>query len=104
MQMPWTQHLLPDGRTKPITMLVSNEHDEKIQTLLDAGYTFHAEMLRTGAISLTCENPCDDPEDVEDIAIELVSNGPGMKEAALRVLGTAWAHYEEEKTKCESPD
>lgn len=80
--IPFTQYLMPDGRTEAISIDMKDQalHD-KAAALIEAGYHFDIEMLRTGMVSMTCERNTDQGE----LYIRLCSNGPPVV-AAVRAL------------------
>jgi hypothetical protein len=73
VSIPFTQYLLPDGRTRPGAVERSGDIEEKARRIIDAGFRFEAEVLRTGEVSLTVF----DPEEEVDVDIEIGDNLPG---------------------------
>lgn len=80
--IPFTQYLLPRGERREGGFEVAADVFAKAQTIIDAGHRFEAEILTTGHVSLTIHNV----EAEEDVAIELVPNGPGVREAVCRLV------------------
>lgn len=88
-EIPFTQYLLPDGRTRPIRWeCTSHEQEVKARSLLDAGARFEAEMLQTGQISLTVEMVGNDGEP-HTMAHEICTNDPAVIEAVARLVENA---------------
>jgi hypothetical protein len=74
MGIPFTQYLLPDGRTR-------DEHIDRpadIEAIADrfikSGGRYECEVLTTGEVSLTAV------KDDDDVAIVLCQNAPGVGE------------------------
>jgi hypothetical protein len=67
--IPFTLYIPPHGRWDTLDYEVSKEVGKLASELIEAGYHFDAEILRTGEISLTCER---NGEDEECVAIEIV--------------------------------
>lgn len=80
--IPFTQYLRPNGRTAPVEIGRSAEVEQKAQEIMAAGYRFECEHLTTGHASLTIH----DPRIEEDVAIEVVPNGPGVPAAVDRLV------------------
>jgi hypothetical protein len=78
--IPFTQYLRPSGRTADILITRSHEIGTDAHALIDQGVVFESELLTTGEVSLTAE--------LQDhvLAIEVVPNGPGVKEAVDRLV------------------
>jgi len=51
----FTQYLLPNGERREVEIEVPADIQEQADYLIAAGQKFEAEILRTGAVSLTCE-------------------------------------------------
>ena len=87
--MNFRQYLMPDGRTKDISIDRPEEIEEMAGLVVHRGGRFEIEMLsvnRDGGdeISVTCVH-----EDM-DIAIELCLNGPEVPEAVDKVVRAAY--------------
>lgn len=82
MSIPFIQYLLPDGRRRDISIERDQLTEVKANAILDKGFHFEAEMLRTGDISLTIH----DPENEEDVAIEICKNGPEVLKAVDKLI------------------
>lgn len=81
--VPFTQYLLPNGRTKQVAFGVTGETAVKARSILDKGCKFEAEMLPTGMVSLSVS------DGEQDIAIEVTPNGPEIPEAVVRLVEAA---------------
>lgn len=81
--IPFTQYLRPDGRAKEVVL----HHEENVEAaareLIASGLRFEAEVLVSGEVSLTVT------DGEEDIAIELVPNGPAVSDAVVRLVQSA---------------
>lgn len=82
MAIPFTQYLLPNGRRAPTEIERGPEVEAKAREIIAAGYCFECELLTTGHVSLTIA----DPLEQEDVAIEVVPNGPGLGEAVDKLV------------------
>lgn len=82
MAIEFTQYLLPDGRRTTSEIERGAEVEAKAREIIDAGYRFECEVLRTGHVSLTIA----DPREEEDVAIVVVPNGPGIGEAVDKLV------------------
>lgn len=87
----FTQYLLPDGRKKSITMDAPADIAGMANTVKERGGVFEAEILTTDEVSLTVLY------NEEDIAIEVVPNGPGIGEAVARLVKSALTHLNGEE-------
>jgi hypothetical protein len=86
VNIPFTQHLRPDGRERPLTVDAPTELEAEVKTLLEAGVTFNAEVLRTEYaynIALYAEKGAD------LLAMELCPNEPSVHEALKRLITQA---------------
>lgn len=88
--IPFTQYLLPDGRTRQIKWeCTSHEQEVKARALLEAKAYFEAEMLAySGDISLTCEIKGNDGE-MHTLAHEICENNPAVIKAVERLVERA---------------
>jgi len=69
--IPFTEYVLPHGRQK--TTYFQTDNDEvfaKAQQIIDAGYVFEIETLRTGEVSATIVDPVEEM----DAAITVMPN------------------------------
>jgi len=67
--IPFRRYHLPNGRqTEEVFSCANEEVVRQAQTIIDQGYRFECEFLRTGEFSVTCF----DIEDEVDICIEFV--------------------------------
>lgn len=81
--IPFTQHLMPDGRRVPQWIERPPEIEARARELIALGFSFHCEMLSDfRSISLTIEGSNDEG----DLAIELCANGPAVLEAVDRLV------------------
>jgi len=85
MAIPFTQYLLPDGRTTEVTINRPEAVEKQARVVSEHGWRFECELLTTGDVSLTVF----DPTKGEDVAIELVPNGPLVPPAVDRLVGQA---------------
>jgi hypothetical protein len=92
MSIPFTQFLRPNGRQRFATIDRPEEIEAQALAVIRAGGRFTAEVLRTGHASIACEY-----ED-EDIAIEVVMNGPKIPEAVDKVVKSAYKQLVEKET------
>lgn len=82
MSIQFTQYTLPHGRRSTTEIERGADVEAKAREIIAAGYRFECELLRTGHVSLTIT----DPNEGEDVAIELVPNGPGVGEAVDKLV------------------
>lgn len=79
----FTQYLMPNGRQDTVWIERPDAVVEKAKTLRAAGFRFECEMLSDyQTISLTIH----DPQAEEDVAIEVIPNGPAVPEAVDRMI------------------
>lgn len=84
MAIPFTQYLRPDDRRVAISIERDPEIEELARRFISAGGWYEAEHLATGHVSLTA---ClERPEGDNDIAIEVVPNGPEVPNAVDRLV------------------
>jgi hypothetical protein len=85
---------MPDGRTVPQWISYPLEIDHEVWALserraaglIDAGYSFHMELLSDWrTVSLTVEAP----DDSGDFAIQTIINGPGVPGAIVALIDDA---------------
>ena len=89
MLIPFTQYLLPNGRTRTVNWeCTSHEQEIKAQSLLDAGAKFECEMLQTGQVSLTCELK-DNTGEMQTLAHEICANDPEVVKAVAHLVESA---------------
>ncbi len=82
MPVPFTQYLLPNGRRRLITIEVDSDVQEMAEDIIREGHRFEAEVLTTGEVSLTIF----DEDTEEDVAIVLVRNRKGVREAVQEMI------------------
>jgi len=81
--IPFTQYLRPDGRKRRIEMTVVGGVAEAADRILRHGWVFEVEELTTGDASLTVS------DGEEDVATEVVPNGPEVPVAIERLVMAA---------------
>ena len=87
--IPFTQYLLPQGITNAIAIDIDDwEVEDKSVELLDNGFTFDAEILRTGFVSFTCER------DDEVVSIKLAENGPPVVQAVKDLVNDSYDKWQ----------
>lgn len=86
--IPFTQYLRPNGRKRRVESPVTKEVAMKAKAMLNAGMRFECEELSTGVVSLTVVDMVDGEED--DVAMELVPNGPGVPSAVEKLITQAY--------------
>jgi hypothetical protein len=92
--IPFTQHLMPDGRTDQQWIDRPPEVEARARALIALGCTFHVELLSDWiTVSLTVEHP---DSEMGDIAIELAPNGPAVLDAVDRLVAGAESYFEAE--------
>lgn len=101
MSIPFTQYLMPDGRTRPMTIDRPAEIERKARDLIEAGYRFEIEVLMTEEISMEIVKDVPDPDINDSLGIEVCFNGPsqetskgtrlGVPEALDKLVTAAWA-------------
>ncbi|WP_230280234.1 hypothetical protein [Croceicoccus sp. Ery15] len=79
--IPFTQFVAPNGHRRPVTIEVSDDTAAKARLIIQRGFAFECEVLMSGEVSLTIT----DPEE-GDLDIEVVMNGPGVREAVERLV------------------
>ena len=79
--IPFTQYLRPHGKTRieyfetQDEILVQQAYD-----IINSGFNFECELLASNEVSLTISNGS------EDLAIELIQNGPEVPKAVQRLI------------------
>lgn len=79
--IPFTQFVAPNGTRREVTIVVSDETATKARLIIQRGFAFECEVLMSGEVSLTVTDP-----DEGDLDIEVVQNGPGVREAVERLV------------------
>ena len=79
-KIPFIQYIRPNGKRRNINIECSPELYVKAKTIINKGGMFEAEILTTDEVSLTINY------NYEDIAIEVVSNGPEVLKAVERLI------------------
>lgn len=80
MRVLFTQYLAPDGRKKPVYIERPRSVFEKASDIVAKGFRLECEVLIGDLVSLTIAG------DDEDLAIEVVPNGPGVPEAVDKLI------------------
>ena len=89
-----TQFFLPNGNAKLMRVDLPVDSEPDYIAMTKAGYHFEAEVLRSGAVSLTISN-----HDT-DFDTALVQNGPAVKEVLADMLKRRlWENAKNENTK-----
>lgn len=83
MSIPFTQYLLPYGRTKTVTIDMPEDVQNKADFLLKSGCHFDIEILTTGFVSMTCERGDD------LVSIQICENGPAVVESVRKLIDEA---------------
>ena len=79
-KIKFTQYLRPHGRQQTVEFDAAPDMYLRAQKIIGLGAKFEAEILTTNEVSLTVNH------NGEDIAIEVVPNGPGVVEAVGRLI------------------
>jgi hypothetical protein len=87
--VPFTQYLLPNGRTRVIHIDRPPEIETLALEVMERGGRFECEILTTDEVSVTCVGEVDGEE--QDVAIEVCFNGPEVPNAVDRVIRAAHA-------------
>jgi len=91
MSIPFTQYLRPHGRPTPVTIDMPDEIEDMAEAFIGRGGSFECEALAYGnMVSLTACFPT--PHGQDDIAIEVVTNGPEVPAAVERLVRKAHAY------------
>ena len=85
LSIPFTQYVRPKGYKRIMRFDVLGDLAVAAKKVMDAGLQFECEVLSTDEVSLTV---MDDDID-EDIAIEVVPNGPEVTKAVNRLILSA---------------
>ena len=85
MSIPFTQYLMPDGRTTEVTIDMPANVEQAAHALIAKGCHFDIEMLSTGLISMTCE------KDDDLISIEVCSNDERVVAGVEKIVKAAAA-------------
>jgi hypothetical protein len=83
MSILFTQYFLPDGHTKPNSIDMPEDVEEKARKLIEKGCHFDVETLTTGMISMTCE------KDDEVLSISICENGPPVLNSVRYIIDVA---------------
>lgn len=87
MGIPFTQYLRPNGRRTEVSIRRPPEIEEMAYAFIKKGGRFECEELTSGDASLTAVFGLDGEED--DVAIEVVPNGPAVPDAVDRLVRKA---------------
>lgn len=80
-----TQYLLPNGRTRDEAIELPEDTKAFYNDATLNGLCFEAEILTTGQVSITLVGEDTDDND-PTVDIEIVRNGPEVREAFIRIL------------------
>ena len=80
----FTQYLLPHGDKREVAIEVTPEIRALAQIAIANGIRFECEILTTGQVSITANDP-----DHGDIAVRIVPNGPDVVDAVNAVIREA---------------
>lgn len=102
--IPFTQYLMPDGRTTIIHIVDPKEIDPttwsnccaSAQKIIDAGYRFEIEMLSDySTISMTVTGYDPQIDEDNDIAHRLCANGPDVSFEVVALVDSAFRTLQE---------
>ena len=96
--IPFTQYMLPDGRKKDTGIERPAAIEALASKIIEAGFRFEAEVLGTGSVSLTIVGQNEEGEE-DDLDIEVVENGPEVREAIDRMIMRFASKRGEEKAR-----
>lgn len=82
MAIPFTQYCFPDGRREAVEIHLAEDVETKAHKLIEAGYRFEVEILRTNQVSATIVHPSDE----YDAAITICPNGPEIFRAITKMI------------------
>lgn len=82
--MTFTRYHLPNGRKTEEQIEVSKDAEILAAALMKRGFRFEVEILRTGEIHMDC---CDNERQLANV---VRANGPGMKQAAEKLVVEAY--------------
>jgi hypothetical protein len=91
MSIPFTQFLRPDGRMRPVEFDGSPETERKAKYLILCNCRFEIEELKGGMVNMDCIYTTED----EQLACELIINGPGVPSAVESLVDRAYKRYME---------
>jgi hypothetical protein len=91
MRIPFTQFLRPNGEKRSVSIERPADIAEKAFKLIDAGYTFEIEELRTGDISMEVWGW----EDAESLAMKICENGPMVVQCVDKMINEAFEKLSE---------
>lgn len=81
--IPFRVYTLPNGRQSDESFPADCKATyDMAQDVINAGYRFEGEVLRTGQVSLTVH----DIEEEMDVAIEICANGPAVRDAIRKLV------------------
>ena len=97
MSIPFTQYLMPDGRTTEVTIDMPAHVEQAAHALIAKGCHFDIEMLSTGMISMTCEKGDD------CLSIEVCPNDERVVAGVEKIIRSAAAQQGVQWTVGDSP-
>jgi hypothetical protein len=91
MTIPFTQYLRPNGRRRDVEIDRPSDIQALARRFIESGGRYECEHLTTGEASLTAVKEIDGEE--QDIAIEVVPNGPEVPAAVDRLVRASAARF-----------
>lgn len=91
MGIPFTQYVLPHGRTREETIERPAEIEALARKFIESGGRYECEILTTGEVSFTAVF-CGDGGDEQDVEIEICANGPAVQEAVDTLVRKSLSH------------
>lgn len=82
MNIEFTQFFLPNGRREQVTTEVSDDLRDKVDQILENGFRFEIEVLRTGHVSATINDPIGE----RDAAFSITTNGPEVQAGIEKMI------------------
>jgi hypothetical protein len=80
-EIPFTQFLLPDGRTRPTSIMVDDAEFEAWKKLTALGFRMTVELLRNGMVS-----QCIEDTELGDFDCVVTTNGPDVPAKLSKML------------------
>lgn len=89
MSIPFTQFLMPDGRSRNVNIKRPAEIEAQAKKIIEAGHRFEIEVLGTGEISMEIVRDVPDPDISDSIAMEICPNGPEVPTCVDKMIADA---------------
>jgi hypothetical protein len=96
MAIPFTQYLRPNGRRRDVEIDRPSDIEALARQFIESGGRYECEHLTTEEASLTAVKEIDGEE--QDVAIEIVPNGPEVPAAVDRLVRASAARFAD--TEC----